>query len=100
MVDRDDDLRIGVRSTAILFGRWDLLIVGLLHAAALLLWLVVGLQQHLAWPFFAGLALAAVNASYQQKVARSRSRSGCFQAFRMNNAFGALVFAGIALAML
>lgn len=100
MVDRDDDLRIGVRSTAILFGRHDLLIVGLLHAAALLLWLVVGFQQHLTWPFFAGLGLAAVNAVYQQKVARTRSRSGCFQAFRMNNAFGALVFAGLALAML
>lgn len=98
MVDREDDLKIGVKSSAILFGRADRLIVGLLHAAALLLLFMAGRRAGLnAW-FDAGLAAAAVVAVHQQWQIRARAREACFSAFLRNNRFGALVFLGLLLA--
>jgi 4-hydroxybenzoate polyprenyltransferase len=98
MVDRDDDLRVGVKSTAILFGRYDRLMIGLFHVAALALLALAGYRAGLGILYYLGLAAAAGFAGYQQYLMRSRSRDGCFRAFLNNNWFGAAVFAGLALA--
>jgi 4-hydroxybenzoate polyprenyltransferase len=95
MVDRDDDLKIGVKSTAILFGRYDRLLIGLFHAATLLLLAFAGHSAGLGLPYYAGLAAAAGFAAYQQYLLRDRRRDGCFRAFLNNNYFGAAVFAGL-----
>jgi 4-hydroxybenzoate polyprenyltransferase len=97
MVDRQDDLRIGVKSTAILFGRADRWAVAGLHAAMLLLLVAVGVTEALGVAYFAGLAVAAVLAAYQQYRIRAREPERCFEAFLNNNWLGAVVFAGIVL---
>lgn len=95
MVDRDDDLRIGVKSTAILFGSLDRLMVGVAHAATLGLLALVGILADLGIPYYVGLAAAAGTAAYQQRLIAERARAGCFRAFLNNNWFGAAVFAGL-----
>ena len=97
MVDRDDDIRIGVKSTAILFGRADRLMVGLFHALTLTLLVWAGARAGLDLTYYIGLLLAAGLAGWQQWLMRTRSRDGCFRAFLNNNRFGAVVFAGLAL---
>lgn len=97
MVDREDDLRIGVRSTAILFGAADRLMVGLLQVGTLLVLLLLGFRLRLGAGYYAGLAAAAVLAAYQQYLIRARDPARCFRAFLNNNWFGAAVFAGLAL---
>jgi len=99
MVDRDDDLKIGVKSTAILFGRQDKLIVGLLQLATLLLLALTGWMSGLGGIFYWGLLLAAVLFIHQQKLISKRERDKCFQAFLNNNYVGMIVFAGIALSI-
>lgn len=99
MVDRDDDLKIGVRSSAILFGRADRLIVGLLQAAALGLLAFAGWRVGLGLPYGAGLALAALFAAHQLWQVRDRGRAACFAAFLGNNRIGALVFLGLAFSL-
>ena len=99
MVDRDDDLRIGVKSTAILFGRYDLRIIALLQMATLALLVWVGWLQQLAWPFYAGLLGAALLFVQQRRSAGRRQREACFQAFLANNRVGGVIFVGILLAM-
>jgi 4-hydroxybenzoate polyprenyltransferase len=95
MADRDDDLKIGVKSTAILFGESDRLVVGVLQILTLGGLLLVGLMAGLSLYYHLGLLVAAGLALYQQYLARQRDRAGCFQAFLNNNWFGAAVFAGI-----
>lgn len=95
MVDRDDDLKIGVKSAAVLFGRHDLLAIGLLQAAALGLLAAVG--GHRGLIYFAGLAVAAVIAAGLIWTARSRSRADCFRAFQWSHWLGLAVFLGLAL---
>jgi 4-hydroxybenzoate polyprenyltransferase len=95
MVDRDDDLRIGVKSTAILFGSLDRLMVGVAHAATLGLLALAGILAELGLPYYVGLAGAAGTAVYQQRLIAERAREGCFRAFLNNNWFGAAVFSGI-----
>jgi 4-hydroxybenzoate polyprenyltransferase len=97
MVDRDDDLRIGIRTSAITFGRFDVLAVMLCYAASLALITAVGLSRGLGLPFIAGIAVAAGIAVYHWVLIRGRDRMRCFAAFRHNNWLGAAVFAGIAL---
>ena len=97
MVDRDDDLRIGVKSTAILFGDQDRLIIGLLQLTVLFNLFLVGRQAGLATPYYYGLAFCAITFAWQQWLIRNRSRDGCFRAFLNNNWSGAFVFAGLAL---
>jgi len=97
MADRADDLKIGVKSSAILFGRFDLRIVGLLHFAALMLLAYVGLSAHCGWIFFASLTLAAMLAIQQQWQARKREPAACFKAFLANNWFGWVIFVGVVL---
>jgi len=96
MSDREDDLKIGVKSSAILFGRYDRLIVGLLHLAALALLLLTGLRTQRGLAFVLGLLAAAGFAIYQQRLTRRREPAACFQAFLDNNRFGAAVFIGLA----
>jgi len=95
MVDRDDDLKVGVKSTAILFGRYDRLMVGVHHVVTLALLTAVGFMAGRGPLYHAGLVVAAGIAVYQQYLIRDRSRDGCFRAFLNNNWFGAAVFAGL-----
>ncbi len=97
MADRDDDLRVGVKSTAILFGHYDRLMVGIFHAATLVLLALVGFMAERGILYYAGLAVAAGFALYQQTLMRERTRTACFKAFLNNNRFGAVIFAGLML---
>lgn len=97
MVDRDDDIKIGIRTSAITFGRFDVAAVMLCYAASLLIWLLCGWQLGLRGWFCAGLLLAAACALYHYRLIRERERLACFAAFRHNNWLGACVFAGVAL---
>ena len=97
MVDRDDDLLIGIRTSAITFGRFDVLAVMLCYAISLALITAVGLSRGLGLPFIGGIAVAAGIAVYHWTLIRGRDRMRCFAAFRHNNWLGAAVFAGVAL---
>ena len=97
MVDRDDDLKIGIRTSAITFGQYDVLAVMLCYAASLALVTAVGMSAGLGLWFIAGMAVAAGMAVYHYFLIRDRERLPCFAAFRHNNWLGAAVFAGIAL---
>ncbi len=97
MVDRDDDLKIGVRSTAILFAEQDRLIIAILQGLVILALAMVGSQlQRGAW-FFIGLGLAAGLVIYQLYLIRDRQPAACFKAFLNNNWLGMTIFIGIAL---
>jgi 4-hydroxybenzoate polyprenyltransferase len=95
MVDRDDDLKIGVKSTAILFGEQDRVMTGVLQAMALYALILVGHRFELGHFYYAGLAVAAGLFVYQQWLIRFRAREACFKAFLNNNWVGVAVFAGI-----
>jgi 4-hydroxybenzoate polyprenyltransferase len=98
MVDRDDDVKLGVQSTAIAFGDMDLMIIGVMQAMILGGLLLAGRALHLHWPFYAALAAGAALFAWQQWLARKRDRDGCFKAFLHNNWFGLVITAGIAFA--
>ena len=95
MVDREDDLKIGIRTAAITFGRFDVVAVMLCYAATLGILAAVGRELDYGVPYFSGLGLAAALAAYHYTLIRHRDRAGCFAAFRHNNWFGAAIFAGI-----
>lgn len=97
MVDRDDDLKIGIKTSAITFGRYDVAIVMLCYAVFLLLWLACGWYLGLRYWYVAGLLVAAGCAVYHYTLIRARERMPCFAAFRHNNWLGAAVFAGVVL---
>ncbi len=99
MVDREDDLKAGARSTAILFGDADLPILGVLIASFLLAMLLVGTRAQLAWPYFLGLAAAAGQFGWQLRIQRDRRPEHCLAAFRANNLLGMTLWAGMALAL-
>lgn len=96
MVDREDDKAVGIKSTAILFGRHDLLIIGLLMALMVIMLLSLGLRLSLAWPWYAGVVAAAMLFLHQLRLARDRGRDGCFRAFLNNNWVGLVLFLGLA----
>ena len=96
MVDREDDLKIGIRSTAILFGESDRAITGVLQGLVILSLLLVGQKFHLHWPYFLSLTVAAALFGWQQYVIRDREPAACFRAFLHNHWVGMVVFAGIA----
>ena len=98
MVDRDDDLKIGIRTSAITLGRFDVVGVMLFYAVYLGIWAWIGLGLGVNWPYFAGLAAAAAIAAWHFTLIRDRSRDGCFRAFRLNHWLGFAVFAGTVLA--
>ncbi|MFM7507721.1 MAG: 4-hydroxybenzoate octaprenyltransferase [Rubrivivax sp.] len=96
MVDRDDDLRIGMKTSAITLGRFDVAAVMAFYAAYLLAWGGLGRALGLGGWFLAGLAVAAAQAAWHYTLIRGRSREGCFRAFRANHWLGFAVFAGTA----
>jgi len=95
MVDRDDDLKIGIRTSAITLGRFDVAAVMAFYAAYLAVWAVIGARLSLGAAYFAGIAAAAVLAGWHFTLIRDRSREGCFRAFRLNHWVGLAVFAGV-----
>ena len=97
MVDREDDLRMGAKSTAILFGELDLLAIGVLYALMFGALALVGWQAQLGAYFWGGLGLAVLLVAYEFLIARRRDRAACFRAFLHNHWVGAAIFAGIAL---
>jgi 4-hydroxybenzoate polyprenyltransferase len=97
MVDREDDLVIGIRSSAILFGRADRLIVAGLQAGALALLALAGYLAELGRWYWLGLAIATASSLHQQYLIRNRDPDDCFRAFLNNNLFGLAVFGGILL---
>ena len=96
MTTRDDDLRIGIKTSAITLGRFDVAAVMAFYAAFLVVWGALGTLLGYRWPYFAGLVAAAVIAAWHYTLIRGRSRDGCFRAFRLNHWLGFAVFAGIA----
>jgi 4-hydroxybenzoate polyprenyltransferase len=97
MVDRADDLKIGIKTSAITFGRFDIAAVMICYAATLGLIARVGVVLHMGWAFYAGLAVAAGIAGYHFTLIRQRDPALCFKAFLHNNWIGASIFAGIVL---
>jgi 4-hydroxybenzoate polyprenyltransferase len=96
MVDRDDDLKIGIKSSAITFGRFDVLAVMICYGLTLSLLVIAGRWLLLGKVYYVGLALAASVAAYHYFLIRMREKSSCFKAFLHNNWFGFFVFAGLA----
>jgi 4-hydroxybenzoate polyprenyltransferase len=97
MVDREDDLTVGIKSTAILFGQHDRLIIGLLQTTFLILMVIAGDRFSLHMPYYAALVGAAALCVYHQYLIRERERDACFKAFLHNNWVGAVIFAGLVL---
>jgi len=95
MVDRDDDARLGIRTSALTLGRWDVAAVMASYAAMLALLSALGLYVGLRWPYYAGLAVAAAMMAYHYVLIRGRTREGCFKAFMHNNWVGGAIFLGI-----
>jgi 4-hydroxybenzoate polyprenyltransferase len=95
MVDREDDLKIGVKSTAILFGRHDVLVIGVLMVCMTGMLVLLGASESLRWPWFASIGLAALLFAQQLVIIRTRDREACFKAFLNNNWVGLFLFAGL-----
>ncbi len=97
MVDRDDDIRIGIKTSALTLGRHDVAGVMVFYAAYLLSWALIGRSLGLGNVYLLGIAAAALQAAWHYTLIRTRSREGCFRAFRLNHWVGFAVFAGVAL---
>ena len=97
MVDRDDDIRLGIRTSALTLGRFDVAAVMTFYAVYLGLWALLGARIGLGWGYYAGLAVAAGQALWHYTLIRGRTREGCFLAFKQNHWLGFAVFAGVAL---
>jgi 4-hydroxybenzoate polyprenyltransferase len=97
MVDRDDDLQIGVKSTAILFGKNDVLIVMSLQALALGILACIGVAINATWPYYAAIAFSALLCVRQYQLIKRRQREGCFTAFLENHYVGLAITIGTAL---
>ncbi|VDZ81542.1 4-hydroxybenzoate octaprenyltransferase [Salmonella bongori] len=92
MVDRDDDIKIGIKSTAILFGRYDKLIIGILQLGVLALMALIGGLNGLGGGYYWSVLVAGALFAYQQKLIASREREACFKAFMNNNYVGLVLF--------
>jgi 4-hydroxybenzoate polyprenyltransferase len=97
MVDRDDDLKIGIKTSAITLGRWDVAAVAAFYALHLVSWAWIGRLLGLGGWFLLGVAAAAAQAAWHVALIRNRSREGCFKAFRLNHWLGFALFAGAAI---
>jgi 4-hydroxybenzoate polyprenyltransferase len=95
MVDREDDIAVGIKSTAILFGRFDVLITGILMLIMIVLLTAMGLWLELNWPWFWALLISAALFGRQLFEVRHRNRDSCFKAFLNNNWVGAMIFVGL-----
>ena len=94
MVDRDDDIKIGLKSTAILFGELDNFMIVLFQTLALITLTLLSVQLKLSWPFYVTLILAACSFAYQYQLTKSRQRDHCFKAFLSNHWVGLVLFTG------
>ena len=97
MVDRDDDIRVGIKTSALFFGKFDVFAVAVSYASFLGIMAGVGVWQQFGLFYYAGLALAAVLAVNHVWLIRGRDRTKCFAVFRSNNLLGICVFVGVAL---
>lgn len=97
MVDRDDDVKIGIKSTAILFGQYDKLIIGILQIGVLALMAIIGELNGLGWGYYWSILVAGALFVYQQKLIANREREACFKAFMNNNYVGLVLFLGLAM---
>jgi len=97
MVDKEDDLKIGIKSTAIVFGQYDKLVILMLHILSLTLLAIAGQLLKLGIIYYFGLLAALLIALYQQWLIRNRQTQDCFKAFLNNNWFGLIIFIGIVL---
>ena len=97
MVDRNDDARLGIRTSALTLGRWDVVAVMASYAVMIGILAALGLAKSIAWPYYIGLAVAGAMMVYHWTLIRDRGREGCFRAFMHNNWVGAAIFAGIVL---
>ena len=95
MVDRDDDIRIGIKTSALTLGRFDVAAVMGFYGVFFASWLWLGLAQGLHWPFVLGIAAGVAQALWHYTLIRTRSREGCFRAFRENHWVGFAIFVGI-----
>ncbi|MFW3573055.1 4-hydroxybenzoate octaprenyltransferase [Kosakonia cowanii] len=100
MVDRDDDVKIGIKSTAILFGRHDKLIIGILQVMVMAMMAAVGWLNGLGWIYYATVLVAGALFVYQQVLIAGRERDACFKAFLNNNYVGLVLFLGLAVSYL
>jgi 4-hydroxybenzoate polyprenyltransferase len=100
MVDRADDLKIGIKTSAITFGHYDIAAIMLCYGITLALLALVGWQLQLAWPYYLSLMIAAGIAVYHYSLIKQREPAQCFKAFLHNNWFGAVVFAGMVVSLL
>lgn len=95
MVDREDDLKIGIRSSAIFFRHFDVLAIMVCYGLMLSILMMVGIRLGMRWPYYLGLLAAGGIAGYHYFLIRNRDRNGCFRAFLHNSWLGAAIFAGI-----
>lgn len=100
MVDREDDLKIGIQSSAITFGRYDVFMIMMCYLATLLIMAYVGVLNDLFWQYFVGIAVAAIIAGYHYTLISSRNREACFKAFLHNIWFGLAIFIGLLMAVM
>ena len=100
MVDRDDDIKIGIRSSALFFGRYEVVAIMIFYAAMLGILAAVGWVLRLSWPYYLGLGVAGGIACYHYSLIRGREKKACFRAFLHNNWLGAIIFCGLALSYL
>lgn len=96
MVDRDDDLKIGMKTSAITLGRWDVVAIAVFYGVYLATWAWLLAPLAGGWPLWAGLVFAAAQVVWHLALILDRSREGCFKAFRLNHWLGLSVFAGVA----
>ncbi len=97
MVDRDDDVKIGIKSTAILFGEMDNIMIGAFQVLTILTLAMLGQQLDAGWIYYVALIIAGAGFVYQQLLTKNRQRDACFKAFLSNHWVGAILFAGIVL---
>ena len=97
MVDRDDDLKVGIKSTAVLFGNHDRLITALLQVVVIMILVAVGYRFAMSYSYYLGLLLASLLFVYQQQLIKNRERDPCFTAFINNHRVGMVIFIGIAI---
>jgi 4-hydroxybenzoate polyprenyltransferase len=96
MVDRDDDLKLGLKTSAITLGMWDVPVVMLFYLASISVWTLALRDYVPGVPFYIGIAVALAQVAWHVTLIRARTRDGCFKAFRLNHWLGFAVFAGIA----
>lgn len=95
MADREEDISVGIKSTAILFGKYDIAIIMALHATFLSLLFLLGIHHTFSWPYYASLSIAGIFIARQYMLIRNRQPEDCFKAFLNNQYVGAIIFGGI-----